>query len=137
MSASFESRHHHVALSVSDLEQATRFYELLGYERVRAYDEPNGLFRILHIRKADDIIELFHHSQHETPPQNLACESRDIRRVGAKHFALQVQRIDETRELLSKLFPDQKLDISTGRTGIKYLFLSDPDGNQIEFVEEP
>ena len=49
---------------------------------------------------------------------------------------MQVEDIDNAFEELSKQNVNILTPITAGRTGINYFFISDPDGNKIEIVED-
>jgi glyoxylase I family protein len=60
----------------------------------------------------------------------------DLPRLGIKHFGLKVVDIEDARKNILTLGLANGLEIREGRTGIKYFFVNDPDGNWIEFVQD-
>jgi glyoxylase I family protein len=56
--------------------------------------------------------------------------------VGAKHFALRVDSIDEVRTRLKGLNIPLEAEPATGNAGYDFFFIRDPDGIWIEFVED-
>ena len=118
---------HHISLLISS-EECLDFYERLGFEETFRKE-----------RKADTVVlldgyniqlEVFVDYRH---PKRVLDLSEPL---GARHFALKVDSIESTLSYLH----EQGIDIkgaATGYdwTGVKYCYLTDPDGNQIEIHE--
>jgi catechol 2,3-dioxygenase-like lactoylglutathione lyase family enzyme len=135
---------HHVAISVSDMERALRFYrDLLGFEvdweRERYSGEllakvvglPGAEARVVMLKGYGARIELF---QYITP----AGEESGPKRMcdfGITHFALTVKNIHEIYGRLAGAgvafnCPPQNL-----RPGVWATYMKDPEGVTIELVE--
>ena len=128
-------RFHHTAISVSDLDGSKAFYGELGFEPVLDWVGDGGSPRICHLKLGDVLLELFWFSDHRPAPVSAGRLETDLPRIGCKHFALQVESIEE-----AKLFVEERgwadVEVVEGRTGVRYFFVSDPDGILLEFVED-
>ena len=131
-SSPVEFRGHHVSLSVSDLGESTAFYSKLGFEEAYAYSSADGSKKMAHLHLGSFVLELFEMAPYfeYSSPSN-----RDIRPIGIRHFALQVESIDVAYgKLISAGFECEK--VATGLSGLKYFFVQDPDGIWFEVVED-
>jgi len=112
---------HHVSLNVSDVERALGFYrDVLGMTELPRPDFPFGGAwldagggRQVHLIHAD------------VPPD-----------VG-QHVAFRVESIDRTIEAMRVAGVKARPVSPVGGTGILQTFVSDPDGNRIEFTQLP
>ena len=125
---------HHVAISSSDKQKSVRFYEGLGFNTVFEWVAPDGDLRIVHMKLGQAILEIFNYSKPEIAPESMRSLDSDLRRIGTKHFGLQVSDIEQSRAQMTELGLGKDIEIKEGRTGIKYFFLKDPDGNWVEIV---
>jgi glyoxylase I family protein len=115
---------HHVSLVVTDLERARRFYrDDLGLTEIPRppFDFPGAWFGI-----GEAQLHLIVHPCHKTLRGTRAIDSRD------GHFALRVKSYRRTREWLSQKGYEMKMNPQSP-TGWPQLFITDPDGNVIEF----
>lgn len=113
---------HHIALLISS-EDCLDFYKKLGFtENYRLQ------------RKADIVVllegygmqlEVFVDSRH---PERVLDLTEPL---GTRYFALQVDELEATLEQL-KL---EHTEIGLDWQGIKYCYIQDPDGNQLELHE--
>ena len=116
----------HVAFICDDIKKMEYFYSsILGFSRARTFNKgQNNEFFIL---KNDDVrIELF------PKKDNLSIADRKF-----KHFAVSVNSLDSLIEYLTKMniVIDNIIDYSDEESVFKICFITDPEGNVIEFME--
>lgn len=113
---------HHIALLISS-EEALSFYKRLGFEENFRKE-----------RKADTVVlldgygmqlEVFIDNRHPKKVEGLD------ELLGCRHFALKVDELESTLEQLQV----SHTDIGTDWQGVRYCYIQDPDGNQIELHE--
>lgn len=122
-------RPHHVGIIVSDLVRSKQFYSALGFSTVteRSDDEKTIAFMEL----GDMRIELFSYT--EVPPE----PARAGRVLGFRHFALITEDLDATIQTLTtaEVLPvDARIREVPGVA--RLLFFDDPDGVEIEVMQE-
>ncbi|MBK3331614.1 glyoxalase/bleomycin resistance/dioxygenase family protein [Persephonella atlantica] len=126
---------HHVALSVSDIRKSERFYGFFGFRKVAEYISESEGLHILHLKKDSFIIELF--SFRDYIPSEKYSLWEDLKVLGYRHIAFKVEDIYRAKEeLIKKGLISPSTEIKKGKTGILYFFLTDPDGNFVEIVED-
>ena len=113
---------HHVALLVSS-EEALDFYKKLGFTEVFRKTRANDTVALLDGYEMQ--LEVFVDGKH--PKRPLGSEEP----LGTRHFAL---KVDNLRKCLMDLGFVQP-DIGTDWQGIRYCFITDPDGGQVELHE--
>ena len=128
---------HHVAISVSSLEQSTAFYEKLGFTEVMRWQADDGGLTIVQMQLVGLLLEMFcYASPKEGEVKGRSLES-DLKMLGTKHFGLRVADIEMARkQLIENGLIDAFVSVTKGRTGINYLFLRDPDGMFVEIVQD-
>lgn len=126
-----EFKHHHVSLNTRNLESTVEFYSLLGF--TEAFRFENDKVTIVHLLGCGGIIELFYHNELIHDEISLSCTPIHSKRTGLNHFSLQVQDIEAAFIKLKDLATGK---VIKGRTLIKYFFITDPDGNLVEIVED-
>ncbi len=112
---------HHVSLNVSDVDRALGFYrDVLGMAELPRPDFPFGGAwldagggRQVHLIQADVPADV------------------------GQHVAFRVESIDRTIEAMRVAGVDVRPVSPVGDTGILQTFVSDPDGNRIEFTQLP
>jgi glyoxylase I family protein len=127
---------HHVSLSVSDLEASLAFYKQLGFTPVFRWHHEDDTLAIVHLKLGDALLELFCFSSHVAAPESSRQLATDLPRIGIKHFGVKVADIQQAKEKLGMLGLADDVEIVTGRTGIEYFFLADPDGILVEVVQD-
>ncbi len=123
---------HHVSLVVNNIDDALRFYSILGFSDKYIYRDADGKVEIHHLKNTNFIIELF---KYKIGSESIGITNNETK-IGIEHFSMQVEDIDNAFEELSKQNVNILTPITAGRTGINYFFISDPDGNKIEIVED-
>jgi glyoxylase I family protein len=118
---------HHVALCVTDLERAKRFYgDVLGLEELERppFDFPGAWYAL-----GDRQLHLIVHTSPRTLRGTTEVDSRD------GHLALRVADYDETLKHL-RANSVEVLERRTNVTPWSQLYVTDPDGNVIELNVE-
>ena len=121
---------HHVSLNVTGLEKSIRFYERLGFAEKHRYADDSVI--IVHLLGQNLLVELFHYSN-AFSTKSIPSDIQHCDIIGIEHFSLQVDDIHEAFEELKQF---SICNVSKGRTGIDYFFITDPDGNRIEIVRD-
>ncbi|TYT61319.1 VOC family protein [Natrialba swarupiae] len=132
---------HHVGITVNDLEETLSFYrDVLGLSVADRFAVSGEAFssavgvedasaEFVHLDGEGVRIELV-----EYDPQARASASAGLNQPGASHVGLEVDDVDAFYEGL----PDDVATISepqTTETGSTILFVRDPEGNLVEFLE--
>lgn len=118
---------HHVSLNVTDLARARRFYgDLLGFPEIErpAFDFEGAWYQV-----GDRQLHLIVHDPARTLRGTNEVDSRD------GHFAIRVKSYEQTRDYLVSLGLRLK-DNPVNKTPWSQVFVTDPDGNVIEFNAE-
>ncbi len=128
---------HHIAFTVSDIEQTTVWYEtMLGFQKTADNYSDNKVYKAVLLSKPDCLaIELFEFSDSEPLAEHRKEIMSDITVKGTKHICFQV---DDLKAALANLAA-KGVEIATepGEAffGASYAFIQDPDGNLLEFCE--
>lgn len=121
-----EFRFHHTALSVSDLEASKTFYSQLGFEPAMDWIDPSGSPKISHMALGPVLLELFSFAGCRPAPESADRLETDLPRIGSKHFALQVDSIEEAKRFVESMGWATDVAVVEGKTGVRYFFVSDP-----------
>ncbi len=117
----------HVSVTVTDVGKAREFYTgLLGLQEIPrpAFDFPGIWYSLggdlqLHIILNDQL----------TRP----AVERETIQIRYPHFALWTDDADETARRIETLGVPCR-DVVSGPTGLRQIFVKDPDGNMVEFL---
>lgn len=129
-------RFHHVAVSVDDISESILFYGQFGFRPVLEYVDPDGRFEVAHLKLGNAFLEIWKYRQYVAAPQSASKLSTDLPRIGWKHLALQVASLEEVMTMLSARGIPVVVAPRIGNTGVSYLFVKDPSGNLVEFLED-
>ncbi|HYB70451.1 MAG TPA: VOC family protein [Candidatus Bathyarchaeia archaeon] len=117
----------HVSVTVTDVEKAREFYSgVLGFPEISrpAFDFPGIWYSLggdlqLHIILNDQLV------------RPAAEREKIVARYA--HFALWTDDADATAKRIQQLGLPCR-DVISGPTGLRQLFVKDPDGNMVEFL---
>ena len=80
------------------------------------------------------ILELFVYVASVQKPRIYNTVGNNLEEIGIKHLGMRVDNLDEFRAAINGI--GEVTDIVMGRTGFRYFFVKDPDGNWVEVVED-
>jgi catechol 2,3-dioxygenase-like lactoylglutathione lyase family enzyme len=116
----------HITIRVNKIERAEEFYgEILGFEQVRKMGQSMAVYRV-----GDEDTLVIVEAETSYDPN-----SRDFR---VDHIGFYLDSPDQVDEM-AKYFREKEVTILSGPANRKkgrFLFVSDPDGNMIEFFHE-
>ena len=113
---------HHIALLISS-EECLDFYKKLGFMETFRKERTND--KIILLDGYGIQLEVFIDNNHPVKSTGIAEP------LGCRHFAL---RVDNLKTTLAEL-GIAHTDIGTDWQGIRYCYITDPDGNQVELHE--
>lgn len=134
---------HHYGVTVSNLEEAKEFYsDILGFDVVDEFSINSEAFntvvgtvdkkaKIAFLDAGDCLVELVEYELSETNMN----EDIGPANIGAAHLGLSVDDVSKWYEELVKDY-DFISEPQTLANGTTLVWMHDPDGNAIEFVEE-
>ncbi|MEX2601392.1 MAG: VOC family protein [Balneolaceae bacterium] len=116
----------HITIRVNDIKRAEEFYgTILGFEQVRKMGQSMAVYKV---GREDTLVIVEAETSYDP-------NSRDFR---VDHFGFYLDTPEEIDEL-ADYFRDNEVSILSGPANRKkgrFLFISDPDGNMIEFLHE-
>lgn len=116
---------HHVSILVTDMERSKHFYgEILGFEE--SEERPDFGFPGAWYQIGQTQLHLILHREGKTFRGTTEIDSRD------GHFAIRVQDIDAFIERM-EVNDVEILNKPVNKTEWHQVYISDPDGNLIEF----
>jgi catechol 2,3-dioxygenase-like lactoylglutathione lyase family enzyme len=83
------------------------------------------------------LLELFHYAENAARPWLDLALGNNLPEVGVKHFGLSVPDVAKAREEVLAAAIGEVSPLTTGRTGVMYFFVRDPDGLHLEIVHDP
>ncbi|HKK45529.1 MAG TPA: VOC family protein [Balneolaceae bacterium] len=116
----------HITIRVNDIERAEEFYgDILGFELVRKMGQSMAVYKV----GEEDTLVLVEAETSYDP------SSRDYR---VDHFGFYLDSEEEVDEM-AEFFREKEVSILSGPANRKrgrFVFVSDPDGNMLEFFYE-
>lgn len=116
----------HITIRVNDIEQAEEFYgDILGFELLRKMGQSMAVYQV----GDEDTLVLVEAETSYDP------SSRDYR---VDHFGFYLDSEDKVDEM-AEYFREKEVSILSGPANRKrgrFVFISDPDGNMLEFFYE-
>ena len=117
----------HVSITVTDVEKAREFYSgVLGFTEIPrpAFNFPGIWYSLggdlsLHIILNDQLVR--------------PAVERETIVARYAHFAVWTDDCDETARRIGELGLTTR-DVISGPTGLRQVFVKDPDGNMVEFI---
>jgi glyoxylase I family protein len=121
----------HTTVTVTDLQRSIDFYTgLLGFEVDRTMNLPESGLRIVFLRLGDTILELF------GVARCTGTAISDVNEVvGYKHICLRVDSVDVEYVRLRAAGVSFRIP-PTNVQHVRIAFLKDPDGLDIELIED-
>jgi glyoxylase I family protein len=128
---------HHFTLSVRDIDRSVEFYRIFGFRHALRWTAPDGSLEIEHLVNGDGfIIELFQYRENSSRPSLELDTGNNLPDIGVKHVAFKVLDLAAAHADFKMVDNADTTEITEGRTGITYFFVSDPDGNWVEIVQD-
>lgn len=116
----------HITIRVNDIERAEAFYgDILGFELVRKMGKSMAVYRV---GSEDTIVLVEAETSYDT-------SSRDYR---VDHFGFYLESEEKVDEM-ADYFREKEVSVLSGPANRKrgrFVFISDPDGNMLEFFYE-
>lgn len=116
----------HITIRVNDIERAEEFYgDILGFELLRKMGQSMAVYQV----GDEDTLVLVEAETSYDP------SSRDYR---VDHFGFYLESEDKVDEM-AEYFREKEVSILSGPANRKrgrFVFISDPDGNMLEFFYE-
>lgn len=126
---------HHIGLVVRDLARSTAFYEALGFRVASDLPFEDGSRAIRFLELGGFELELFWFAEPIEPTPAPAPAGRG--RLGFRHLALHSADVESAlAELKSIALAPPDLEVRVVPIGYKIVFLTDPDGIEIELMQE-
>jgi catechol 2,3-dioxygenase-like lactoylglutathione lyase family enzyme len=125
----------HVGISVLDMDQALKWYQdVLGFQLLR--DDgwvPPLEARACFLEQNGFQVELFQYRNPIPLPEDRLTPNQDLRTVGTKHVAFEVEDMEAMKARLVAAKADIALETQMGREHV--LFLRDCCGTLIELIQ--
>lgn len=122
---------HHIAITVKDLSESTKFYQdFFGFKQVQAFERKDLNGKAVFMEMNGFKIELWEFTQSVENQDDLG----DIKVRGLRHLAFEVENLDKILlELKQK--GAKTTEPKLGASGHRYSFMSDPNGIALELFE--
>ena len=126
----------HVTISVRDNIRSIEFYKKFGFKILKSWQADDNSIKIDTLKLNNIILEIFCYKEFTELPKTAENVSTDLPVIGTKHFALGVKNIEDGKEFVLKNDICKEVNIKVGRLAKPYFFITDPDGIQVEIIEE-
>jgi catechol 2,3-dioxygenase-like lactoylglutathione lyase family enzyme len=128
---------HHFTISVRNVDETARFYGIFGFKLVLRWSASDSSLVIAHLADEDGfILEIFQYRENGGMPRPELGAGNNLPSLGVKHVAFKVANVRATRTELLSIECGELTEIEHGRTGVEYFFVSDPDGNWVEILQD-
>lgn len=120
----------HVALKVLDIKKVANFYiDVLGFTKVKEIYNEEGKIRLIVLSAMEKVLlELFFFDDVNTQIGFVSS--------GYMHICFEVDDIFKVEKMLEEKRVHFKQKIKRGKDGNYQLFVVDPEGNELEFVQK-
>lgn len=127
---------HHVAISVTEINQSIDFYEKLGFKKVHYFESEDSKVKIAHLKLNELFLEIFEFSDNEGSLK-YSQDKAGADSIGVKHLALKTDDIYKTLSLMIEAgLAGESTEVVMGRTNVLYFFIRDPDNIWVEIVQD-
>ena len=121
---------HHIDIWINNIEESIKFYNCLGFKKIKEVDNKENNKKIILMEKDNVILEMKYH-------YNNICEHNKVKCKDNKVFGLSVSNIYEAKTFIkNNKLTSQEIKIEEGILGENYFIIADPNGIKIEFIEE-
>ena len=121
---------HHIDIWINNIEESIKFYNCLGFDKIKEVDNEEKNKKIILMEKDNFILEMKYH-------YNDICGHNNVKCGDNKVFGLSVSNIEEAKAFTERnKLTKQEIQIDEGILGEKYFIIKDPNGINIEFIEE-
>jgi catechol 2,3-dioxygenase-like lactoylglutathione lyase family enzyme len=127
---------HHVAITASNFEISLEFYQKLGFQILVNHHIPEKQKKIALLQLNNFKLELFWYKDFIDQPEHRNTMGNNVKEVGAKHFAIQVESLEKTRDMLRRHAIEFASEPAIADTGYQFCFIKDPDSIWIEYVQD-
>ena len=126
---------HHVGLVVADLARTTAFYEALGFRIVSDLPAEDGSRTIRFLELEGFQLELFWYAEPSEPSSAPVPAGKG--QLGFRHLAFHTDDIDGVLAQLKTVgLVPAATEVRVVPIGYKLVFLTDPDGVELEIMQE-
>ncbi len=127
---------HHVAITVTDLDEAFQFYKIFGFTVANHWTSPDGDIDIVHMQLEQYLLEIFRYADGHPAPEAMQQLATDLPTVGTKHHGVRVSDVDAAHDWVQSMGLQPESAVNEGKTGVRYFFIRDPSGNFFEVAED-
>lgn len=140
MTSTINPRHHHVSISVADLDRQTIWYQqVLGFEKIiEKYEVPEPPVRTAVLQtRTGTRVELIERTG-STRPRVFTDPLDACREQGYGHWALDVDDLDAAYTVLTAAGAQSVWPPADAvQPGARFAYVKDPEGNLIELIQPP
>lgn len=140
MTSAITPRHHHVSISVADLDRQTIWYQqVLGFETIiEQYQVPEPPVRTAVLQtRTGTRVELIERAG-STRPRVFTDPLDACREQGYGHWALEVDALDAALTALTAAGAQAVWPPADAvQPGARFAYVKDPEGNLIELIQPP
>jgi catechol 2,3-dioxygenase-like lactoylglutathione lyase family enzyme len=128
----FEFKHHHISISVPELQPSMDWYhDKLGFEFEFEFEVPDVGLKAVVMRRGELRVEIMRSEGASTLPSDRRDPDLDIKTHGNKHAGFAVRDVRATIEALERQNVEIVRDLGVA------VYVHDNFGNLLEFVEQP